>query len=374
MFSSWEGTKYADNAKYLFEYVNTYDEKGIRCIWMTKDEDVLKEVIEKGYEGYLIGTKKSKIIQKHAGVALRTHGLDGFGDFPYIFGAHNVHLCHGIGGNKRTYYAQRKKNKLIKVLSITKAKMFNYAYRDVTISTSSFCAEVAKIEMLTKKNVPIIGLARNDFINVPINDLSEVFSEEFIRQHNLKKDLNYITFMPTYRPHKTSQKKLEDIISKIASDEKLDDILKENNGKLVIKLHYATDMNYVKCGKNVLFLRDKDINDVAKLLRLSKLLITDYSSCAMDFALKQKDIIFYAPDLEEYDKETGMYQEFLNFLYKYRIITMEDLRERIKKAFEYDFKATEGVKEINQLFNERASEVGQFRKLTYEYLCSIIKV
>ena len=170
VFSSWEGTKYADNAKYLFEYVNTYDEKGIRCIWMTKDEDVLKEVIEKGYEGYLIGTKKSKIIQKHAGVALRTHGLDDFGDFPYIFGAHNVHLCHGIGGNKRTYYAQRKKNKLIKVLSITKAKMFNYAYRDVTISTSSFCAEVAKIEMLTKKNVPIIGLARNDFINVPIND------------------------------------------------------------------------------------------------------------------------------------------------------------------------------------------------------------
>ncbi len=374
VFSSWEGTKYADNARYMFEYIIAHNDKGIRCVWLTKKEDVLKEVRKLGYEGYLIGTKNAKNIQKQAGVALCTHGLDDFGEYPYIFGAYTVNLCHGVGGAKRTYYSIRKANKLKKVVSVIKAKIFNYTYRDVTIVTSSFGVEVAKLDVLTKKNIPIIGLARNDYITAPIYDLTEVFSEEYICQHNLKIGLKYITFMPTYRPYKASQKKLEDSIRMIASDEKLRDVLEENNGRLIIKLHYATDPFNIKCSNNVLLLQDSDVKEVSKLLRLSDLLITDYSSCAMDFALKQKDIIFYAPDLEEYEKETGMYQEFLDYLYKYRVTSEDDLRERIRIDFEHDFAATESTVEINKLFNERASEVGEFRKLIYEYICSKINL
>lgn len=374
VFSSWEGMKYADNAKYLFEYINEHNDKGIRCVWITKNRDALREVKSKGYEGYLVGTKKSRDIQIHAGVALRTHGLDDFGDFPYIFGAFNVHVCHGVGGNKRTYFGLRKSNSIKKFISIAKAKIFNYAYRDATIVTSSFCASTVPIDMLSYKDTPVIGLARNDFINNPIDDLGEVFTKEYISKHELKTEMKFITYMPTYRPHKESQQQLVSIIKDIVSNKKLQELLADNNAKLVVKLHYATDPSGMNFSDNILLLKDTDVTDTAKLLRLSDFLITDYSSCAMDFALKQKDVVFYAPDLEDYEKETGMYQEFLDYLYKYRVTTVNDLTERIKSGFENDFNATEGTIKLNELFNERFSEVGQFRKLIYEYVCKKMKI
>ncbi len=369
VFSSWEGTKYADNSRYLFEYINAHNDKGIRCVWITKNEDALNEVKGLGYEAYLIGTNESKYIQQHAGVALRTHGLDDFGDFPYIFGSFNVHVCHGVGGNKRTYYSLRKTNRIKKLMSVAKAKIFNYAYRDATIVTSSFCASTVPIDMLCNKDTPVIGLARNDFINNPIENLSEVFSEAYIDRHNLKPEMKFITYMPTYRPQKESQRQLVGIITEIVSNENLKKVLAENNAKLVVKLHYATDPSGMKFSDNILLLKDTDVTDTAKLLRLSDFLITDYSSCAMDFALKQRDVVFYAPDLEDYEKETGMYQEFLDYLYKYRVTTINDLTERVRDGFTSDFKATEGTIRLNELFNERVTEVGHFRELIYEYVC-----
>ena len=374
VFSSWEGTKYADNARYLFEYINTHNDKGIRCVWITKNEDALKTVHSLGYEGYLIGTKESKEIQKQAGAALRTHGIDDFGDFPYIFGAFNVHVCHGVGGNKKVYYSLDKGSFLKRFLSVAKAKIFNYAYRDATIVTSAFCASTVKPDMLSNKPTPIIGLARNDFIKNAITNLSEVFSDDFIDRHNLSLNNKYITYMPTYRPYKKSQAQLESIISDIVSDRNLQFLLEENKAKLIVKLHYATDASKMHFSDSVLLLKDKDVFDTAKLLRLSNLLITDYSSCAMDFSLKQKDVIFYAPDLEDYEKETGMYREFSDYLFKYRVSTVQELTDRIQYAIKTDFAATEGTHALNLLFNERFSDVGNFRKLTYEYVCDQLKV
>ena len=373
VFSAWEGTKYADNAKYLFEYINENDKKGIRCVWITKNRIALSEVLKKGYEGYLVGSKEGKDVQKHAGVALRTHGLDDFGDFPYIFGAFNLHVCHGVSGNKKTYYGMNKGG-IKRILSVVKAKIFNYAYRDATIVTSHFCAKTVSIDMLSNKETPIIGLARNDFINDSINDLQEVFSKEFINRHRLEVGMKYITYMPTYRPLLNSQKQLEKTIFDIVNNEQLNDMLNELNVKFVIKLHYATDASKMSFSDNVLLLKDSDVSDTAKLLRLSSLLITDYSSCAMDFSLKQKGVIFYAPDLEEYEQETGMYQEFLDYLYKYRICTIEELSNRIKNFLENEDAVPEETLELNRLFNERGSEVGEFRKLIYEYVCQKMNI
>lgn len=374
IFSSWEGTKYADNARYLFEYINENNDKNITCIWITKNQDAYNKVVKLGYKACLIGTQECKAIEKKAGVAIRTHGVDDFGDFPYCFGALNVHVCHGVSGNKRTYFGLRKGNKIKKFLSIAKAKIFNYAYRDATIATSSYCAETIRLDMLTKKEIPIIGLARNDFINIPLTDLQEVFSHEYIRKHKLSDKMKFITFMPTYRPYKTSQNQLENIISEIVNDNNLQSVLKDNNAKLVVKLHYATDASKMNFSDSVLLLKDSDVSDTAKLLRLSSLLITDYSSCAMDFSIKQKDVIFYAPDLEDYEKETGMYQEFWDYLCKYRVCTVSELTERIQRDLKTDFAATEGTTALNELFNERYSEVGSFRKLIYEYVCEKLKI
>ena len=39
LFGAWFGEKYADNSKYLFEYVNK-NLPSVRAIWLTKNESV----------------------------------------------------------------------------------------------------------------------------------------------------------------------------------------------------------------------------------------------------------------------------------------------------------------------------------------------
>lgn len=374
VFSAWEGVRYSDNSRSLFEYINEHNEKNIQCIWMTKREDVYENILKKGFKATLIGTNECKKYQKKAGVAIRTHGLDDFGDFPYILGAYNVHVCHGIGGNKRTYYALRKSNEIKKLLSIMKAKIFNYAYRDMTIATSSFCEKTIRIETLSTKDMPIIGLSRNDLIIEPIKEICEVFNNEFIRKNGLSIKYKYITFMPTYRPLEKSQKTLENTIKMLVDNETLNNLLKENAAKFIIKLHYATDISKLNGTENIFIIKDEEVEDTQKLIRLSDLLITDYSSCAMDFSLKQKDVIFFTPDLDEYEKETGFYKEFMDFLKEYGIDNIEQLINRIESNFENDFSLSETTFSLNKLFNEKVDEVGTFRKQTYEYICNKIGI
>ena len=69
-----------------------------------------------------------------------------------------------------------------------------------------------------------------------------------------------------------------------------------------------------------------------------------------------------------------MYQEFLDYLYKYRICTIEELSNRIKNFLENEDAVPEETLELNRLFNERGSEVGEFRKLIYEYVCQKMNI
>ena len=45
VFGAWFGEKYADNSKYLFEYVNE-NHTEIRAVWLTQNHATLKLVLE----------------------------------------------------------------------------------------------------------------------------------------------------------------------------------------------------------------------------------------------------------------------------------------------------------------------------------------
>ena len=112
IFSAWEGKKYADNSKYLFEYVLEHHPK-IKCVWQTQNEQVFEDLSAKGYPVQLIGTNEANETQKRAGVAIYTNGLDDFGGFPLIYGAKLVCLWHGVGF-KKMYRSQLLKTNVLK--------------------------------------------------------------------------------------------------------------------------------------------------------------------------------------------------------------------------------------------------------------------
>jgi len=91
--------------------------------------------------------------------------------------------------------------------------------------------------------------------------------------------------------------------------------------------------------------------DVQELLLISDLLITDYSSCFIDFLLLDRPIIFYAYDLNYYRKYRG-------FLYDYRQIapgeitmTRRETAKAIRAYMKNPVKDAEKRRHVKEMFH-----------------------
>ena len=59
LFGSTFGRRFADNPRYLYLYVSQHrDELGIRPIWISHNEDVVKMLNAEGYEAYMYHSLK----------------------------------------------------------------------------------------------------------------------------------------------------------------------------------------------------------------------------------------------------------------------------------------------------------------------------
>ena len=105
LIGAWMGEKFADNSRYLFQYLsankNKYDLKNV--VWVTRNEDVRDTLDSLGYQVCLIGTKESKIWHLKAGIhilcntAFPLKSYDTDIDTRYSFGAKKIQLWHGVG-------------------------------------------------------------------------------------------------------------------------------------------------------------------------------------------------------------------------------------------------------------------------------------
>lgn len=73
IFGAWQGKAYADNSKYLFEYINR-EHKNIRAIWVSKDKNIVNDINSLGYEAYKFYSIKSIILSMRAKVFFETEG------------------------------------------------------------------------------------------------------------------------------------------------------------------------------------------------------------------------------------------------------------------------------------------------------------
>lgn len=358
-FGAWEGTKYSDNSKYLFEYVSNHN-PDITCIWFTKNESVFHKLKQDNVSVCMIGTEKSSFYQRRAGVAFFTNGLDDFGIDPFIYGAKIVCLWHGIG-IKRNYYTRNTHRTWVgSFLSKCKAIIFSYIYRDLTISSSEFVSMLYRMESLTKKDICIIGQPRNDVFAIKNLSLSDAFSADFIERFNLDVNTKFITYMPTYRGNGASQAFLDELISDIVVNNDLNEFLQFTGVKLLIKTHYLTNIVNMHVNQNIILINDRELSCVQKLLAVTDMLITDYSTCSIDFAIQHRPILFFVPDLEQYQIDNGLYNEFVDLITGHEVYCFEDLLLEIKKWYYDDYYDFQMVETINGLYNTYSDRAGSY--------------
>lgn len=73
----------------------------------------------------------------------------------------------------------------------------------------------------------------------------------------------------------------------------------------------------------------KDINE---LLLVTDLLITDYSSVIFEYSFMKKPIVFYVPDLEEYDNGRSFFYNYDEYMYGTTAKTEKELITSIHHA------------------------------------------
>lgn len=136
------------------------------------------------------------------------------------------------------------------------------------------------------------------------------------------RDKKVVLYAPTFRDTKQEN---EDIVINF-NPEKLCSILGDDYA-ILVRLHpqIHTDIK-----DNEFFTDVTDHNDVRQLISACDILVTDYSSICMDFALLNKKTVFFAYDLEKYTDDRDFYFDYVSYVPGKVVKTVEELSEEIK--------------------------------------------
>ncbi|MBQ2980624.1 MAG: CDP-glycerol glycerophosphotransferase family protein [Lachnospiraceae bacterium] len=299
VFGAWFGNKYADNTKYLYKYV-VENCKEIKAIWLTENMDVYRELTSKGYPVKMSNTWSSIWNVMRAKYCFTVTGRRDLGKFDSNFMGNSYHidLWHGVPLKKVMYddeFSSKGKT------HDTIAKMLEYfpLRKYYVVSTSDVITKIYISAFRCERNhILQFGQSRNDyFYNEHINPYKEKYAQKKI-----------ILYMPTHRNE--GKTKIE--INKILDLKYIDQICADNNCVFLIKKHYyhKDDALSIDEYSNVFDITAQNCES-QELLDSADILITDYSSCYIDYLLLNRPIIFYNYDMNDYlSKDRKMYFEY----------------------------------------------------------------
>ncbi len=207
-------------------------------------------------------------------------------------------LWHAEGAFKKFGLSAPLKNDVIE-----REKKCSEKLTYVVCSSKNVAPIYAEAFGVDESKILSLGSARIDSLLTERNTGS--LREEFDKAHPECINKKLILYAPTFRDSpKANQTLLDKIDMELFEHELGDDYC------LLIKLHPQINSG-VTLGGTVNVTEGHDIGD---LTLICDLLITDYSSACMDFALLSKPCIFFAFDLEEYEKERSFYFDYESYV------------------------------------------------------------
>jgi CDP-glycerol glycerophosphotransferase (TagB/SpsB family) len=284
-----------DNSLALFERIATSGRaQSFRLIWLVSDVHASREALQRDFSQAALQNvwvlRRNSIRGVWAFLRCRsvfsTHGI-------YWFVRHGFHqtifnLWHGMP---------------IKTIGALDGKLpEDLSLTHYTVATSEFFANLmAQSFYLPRERVLLTGLPRNEWL----------FRRE--ERYELLKEgrAHMVLWVPTFRTshhgeiRSDSDRNASDPLS-AETLAALDAALDGAQSLLVIKLH-AMDIKNTQdwlSYKNIRIFTDGRFRasglNLYKLLACSDGLVTDFSSCAIDYLLLQKPIGLYSPDRSEY--------------------------------------------------------------------------
>lgn len=148
-----------------------------------------------------------------------------------------------------------------------------------------------------------LGSPRTDWLFKEINE--KRLRDDFDREYPMCKGKKLVLYAPTFRENQADDEALLDNIDIGTFNDRFPDAV------LLVRLHPQVHTSKARLDGAV------DVGaypNVQRLIRICDVLITDYSSICMDFALLEKPVYFYAFDLEKYTMERSFYYDYESYV------------------------------------------------------------
>lgn len=173
---------------------------------------------------------------------------------------------------------------------------------DYVISAANHWREIySNAFNVSKDNVLPLGIPRTDSL-FSTNKLDK-YKKKTLEKYPEIKGKKVVLYAPTFRGDPINDVKYQPINLKYIKDRLGDGYV------IIYKLHpWLEDISISQNNCKGIINGNKD--GIRKLFSVTDYLICDYSAVIFDFSILEKPMIFYTPDLDEYKKERGMYEEY----------------------------------------------------------------
>ncbi|WP_410506339.1 CDP-glycerol glycerophosphotransferase family protein [Haloimpatiens sp. FM7315] len=374
LFGAWMGSKFADNSRFWFQYLHENKCKyGIKkLIWVTRNEKVYTEMLEMGYEVYMMKSFKSLYWHLKAGVHVVCNMYAQTGKYPgdilgeLSIGAIKIQLWHGVGikasakttndskNYERSMSIKRRILRYINGLYVyshfvlypggwdrayylttspenTRVMKACYGIYDKLVIESNYPREINDF-ILMKKEIEVINTLRGKFRHV-------------------------ILYLPTFRDGRDSYSNYVHPLSMPG----LLEYLACNNCVWIEKEHSASTYNETNNYSSNVYKLESDF-DINTIYQYVNLLITDYSSASSDCVFRWVKTLYFVPDFEEFkNKDRGFVSEYEKYCPGYIVKKPDELVQYIDKAFNenfFDEQMTKRYKEtIRLLFDNKKCDL-----------------
>lgn len=327
VFESFWGKEFSDNPKAIYEYIDE-NMKDYNTFWAMQDTLPLingnAKMLQIGTADYYRELARTKFLINNV-------------NFPNHYikrdDAIEINTMHGVPLKKMGFdFEDDFPNEKAKELFQEKINRWDYV-----ISPSKYVSKIIRSAFNYKKEILEYGYPRND-------ELFSDYSQEInVVKEKLGVPLNkkVILYAPTWRQRGVMDVQIDfDRWEREFSDKYV----------LVVRYHHynSPTISKTKYSNFVYNGNDSDVT-VNDLMKMSDILITDYSSIMFDFSLLNKSMLFYVYDKEEYDDVLrGMYfdltEEFPQICF--------DQEEDLIKGIHHINQLSQYTKTIAKRFNE----------------------
>lgn len=233
-----------------------------------------------------------------------------------------IQLWHAAGALKR--FGLKDRSVLQRSQSAQKRFLNVYKkFNKVVVGSESMAKVFIEAFNLSPESILRTGIPRTDlFYDKRAQD--EMISELTTENPDLK-NKKVILYAPTYRDGQLNQFEI-----------KLDlDLMEQELGReyiLLLRLHPAIKnvTNYEKRYPGFIY-DTSSFPDVNRLLLVTDVLVTDYSSIPYEFALLNKPMVFYPYDLDEYKEQRGLWGDYESIVPGPIVHSTREMVEKIKE-------------------------------------------